>query len=192
MLFNLNFNQLDDALLHILKQNPALSNSLLADGTRTAKNVTQIMAPVLSAHSRCQVTKYYIQAVSIDREIFLTTNLSGGAKIYATHAASSWLIGRGATCAISVPEPSVSRRHAVIGHHVPEGFFITDLGSSNGTRIDQLPLAAGTRQGLKDGTLIQMGDLKLEFFTACQTDLDQAVPADEHITAAGNPQSFEL
>ncbi len=168
MLLNQNSNQIDDVVLHILKQNPALSNSLLADGNRTAQSVTQIMEPVLSAHRRCQSAKHYIQAVSVDREVFLTTNIDVGAKIYATQPASSWLIGRGATCAINVGERSVSRRHAVIGYHPEDGFFVMDLGSRNGTRVDQTSLEAGKRQGLQDGALVQIGDLTLEFFTACR------------------------
>lgn len=187
MLLNPNSSQLNDALLSILEQNPGLSNVLLADGTRTAQSVTQIMEPVLSAHTRCQITKYYIQAVCIDYEVFLTTNLHAEANIYATHTASSWLIGRGSTCAIHISEPSVSRRHAVIGYHLQDGFFIMDLGSRNGTRVNQTPLVGRARQGLQDGALIQMGNLRLEFFTTARPQTHRVIEAGDYITEVGQP-----
>jgi len=166
MLFNPDSSQFEDTLLGILKNSPALSQSLFGDSAQTSQNVTQLMEPVLSAHQRCQTAEYFIQAVSLNRDVFLVTNLSADSHLYATPPASSWLIGRGSTCAITVAEPSVSRRHAVIGHHFQDGFFMMDLGSRNGTRADKVALAAGNRQHLKDGTLIQIGDLMVEFFAA--------------------------
>ncbi|MGB3613226.1 MAG: FHA domain-containing protein [Elainellaceae cyanobacterium] len=166
MLFNSDSSQFEETLLDILRRSPSLSKSLFGDGAKTAQNATQLMEPVLSAHKRCQTAKHFIQAVSLERDVFLITNLSADSHLYATHAASSWLIGRGSTCAITVAEPSVSRRHAIIGHHFQDGFFVMDLGSRNGTRVSKAALVAGNRQQLQDGTLIQFGDLRIEFFAA--------------------------
>ncbi len=48
----------------------------------------------------------------------------------------NWMvIGRGRSADILIAEPTISRAHAVIGHD-DEGFFVQDLGSTNGTRVN--------------------------------------------------------
>ena len=59
------------------------------------------------------------------------------------------VIGRATSCDIQLEDDSVSREHAEIRHEA-EGYVIHDLGSTNGTwvndtRIDSSPLAAGDR-----------------------------------------------
>jgi pSer/pThr/pTyr-binding forkhead associated (FHA) protein len=75
------------------------------------------------------------------------------------------LIGRDSDlCRVSLPsDPSVSRRHAVIGF-TGDRWWIRDLGSRNGTLLNGLPLTnpGGT---LKDQDEIQLGDWKLAFTT---------------------------
>ncbi|MEO0407478.1 MAG: FHA domain-containing protein, partial [Cyanobacteria bacterium P01_A01_bin.135] len=78
--------------------------------------------------------------------------------------ASSWLLGRGSASAIAVAEPSVSRRHAVIAHRGHDEFFVMDVGSRNGTQVDNRAIVPGTRHRLRDGTLLQLGDMQVEFF----------------------------
>jgi pSer/pThr/pTyr-binding forkhead associated (FHA) protein len=69
----------------------------------------------------------------------------------------SWVvIGRGRGADVVIAEPTISRAHAAIGHD--RGFFIQDLGSTNGTWVN------GSREKkapLKDGDEIQMGKLRL-------------------------------
>jgi ABC transport system ATP-binding/permease protein len=50
--------------------------------------------------------------------------------------ASEWLIGRDATAAISLPESQISRSHAILKYTSDGQFYITDLGSTNGTLIN--------------------------------------------------------
>src|SRR5205823_276397 len=52
---------------------------------------------------------------------------------------------------------SVSRRHArfELG---PEGYDIADLGSRNGTRVNDEPLPAGEFRALHDGDRLAVGD----------------------------------
>jgi pSer/pThr/pTyr-binding forkhead associated (FHA) protein len=45
------------------------------------------------------------------------------------------LIGRSRRCDFIVPDPSVSRRHALLMRS-PEGWTVYDLGSTNGTRVN--------------------------------------------------------
>jgi DNA segregation ATPase FtsK/SpoIIIE, S-DNA-T family len=51
------------------------------------------------------------------------------------------VLGRGATCGLSLSDPDVSRRHALVSVHAAQ-VTVTDLGSSNGTL---LRTPAGTR-----------------------------------------------
>ena len=69
-----------------------------------------------------------------------------------------WLvIGRGRTADLVIAEPTISRAHAAIGCDA-EGFFMQDLGSTNGTKVNgqRSPLAR-----LKDGDDLQLGRLQL-------------------------------
>ena len=70
-----------------------------------------------------------------------------------------WIVvGRGRGADVVVAEATISRAHAAVGYH-EGGFFIQDLGSTNGTLVN------GTRQeraALADGDEIQMGNLFLK------------------------------
>jgi hypothetical protein len=69
------------------------------------------------------------------------------------------VVGRDPGCAIHLDDPSVSSRHARItivdGHP-----FITDLGSTNGTRINGNPI--DTPHPLAAGDLITIGTISVE------------------------------
>ena len=69
-----------------------------------------------------------------------------------------WLvIGRGRSADLVLAEPTISRSHAAVGFD-PQGFFVQDLGSTNGTMVNG---AKCQRTFLKSGDLIQMGKLTL-------------------------------
>ena len=69
-----------------------------------------------------------------------------------------WMvIGRGHSADVMIAEPTISRAHAAIGYD-GAGFFMQDLGSTNGTRVN------GDRQArasLSDGDELQLGKLQL-------------------------------
>lgn len=109
---------------------------------------------------------YYIQAAQVSHRAFLTTNLSGLEVPQVTVLSSTWLLGRSRNCAVVVQDRSVSRCHAVVGYDVQQGFYIMDVGSSNGTCLDGIRLAVLKRYPLKDGDVIAMCNLKIEFFIA--------------------------
>jgi hypothetical protein len=70
----------------------------------------------------------------------------------------AWVvIGRGRGADVLIAEPTISRAHAAIGHD-PAGFFVQDLGSTNGTWVNG---SREKKQALKDGDEIQMGKLRL-------------------------------
>ncbi|WP_337175341.1 GGDEF domain-containing protein [Paludisphaera sp.] len=66
-------------------------------------------------------------------------------------------LGRSAENVHQFPDPTISRRHAVITHDGSGDAWLTDLGSSNGTYLDgkRVPPHAATR--LEDGARIQLG-----------------------------------
>ena len=69
-----------------------------------------------------------------------------------------WLvIGRGRSADVVLAEPTISRSHAAIGFDA-SGFFVQDLGSTNGTLVNG---AKTQRSPLKDKDVIQMGKLTL-------------------------------
>ena len=69
-----------------------------------------------------------------------------------------WLvIGRGRSADLVLAEPTISRSHAAVGWD-SSGFFVQDLGSTNGTMVNG---AKAQRTVLKDQDVIQMGKLTL-------------------------------
>lgn len=69
-----------------------------------------------------------------------------------------WIvIGRGRSADLVLAEPTISRSHAAIGFDA-EGFFVQDLGSTNGTMVNG---GKAQRTLLKDRDVIQMGKLTL-------------------------------
>lgn len=70
------------------------------------------------------------------------------------------LIGRSGKCSIMLPDPYISSEHAQIEKQ-KDRFFITDLGSANGTVLNSVKLTERTE--LKHGDLISFGAMDLLF-----------------------------
>ncbi len=69
---------------------------------------------------------------------------------------SDWLvIGRGRSADVVLAEPTISRSHAAIGFD-DTGFFVQDLGSTNGTLVNG---AKTERAPLKNRDVLRMGKL---------------------------------
>ena len=109
---------------------------------------------------------HYIQAAQHNHRAFLTTNLCKGDTTFVTALSSTWLIGRSRNCAIVVDDRSVSRCHAVVGYEVQQGFYLMDVGSSNGTYLNRKQISVLKRHALVDGDLIALCNLQFEFFIA--------------------------
>ncbi len=161
--------------LEFLQQHPSLFDAVLADCNYALNEVSRLMQPALTAIERCQRTPYYIQAFTIGNTRFLMTNAAEQMS-EITPNALTWIIGRSPACGISVSHRTVSRCHAVIGYHPIHEFYITDLSSSNGTRVNHRQLVPSEQYRLQDGDLLQLGGLRLEFLMAAQ---DRIATIDE-------------
>ena len=75
---------------------------------------------------------------------------------------STGLIGRGTEATIRISSHDVSRRHASLGLNNAGEFYIEDLGSRNGTRVNGVPVR---RQVLQPGDKIIVGASTVLLFT---------------------------
>jgi diguanylate cyclase (GGDEF)-like protein len=75
-------------------------------------------------------------------------------------------IGRQRGVDLHLPDPSVSRCHAVI-ERVHAGYFLRDLGSTNGCQVNARPTA---QAGLSHGDNLRVGDVTLRFLSECSKE----------------------
>ncbi len=109
-----------------------------------------------------------------------------------------FLIGRGMRTqpdALSLDEDtSVSRRHAQITYEV-DRFFLTDLGSSNGTRVNGVRLTPNVAHPLHDGDQIVFGKHTEAVFHQEGEDATNVYPSDDNDPEKTdypiNPQDLE-
>jgi diguanylate cyclase (GGDEF)-like protein len=73
------------------------------------------------------------------------------------------LIGRHMDCGICINQATVSRSHARVLRDEGSGFTITDLGSKNGTRVNDQKLSSGEPFPLRDGDFVRIGNVILKF-----------------------------
>lgn len=76
-------------------------------------------------------------------------------------------IGRAATADVVIKDPQrmVSSRHGEIRRR-GSSWVLIDLGSTNGTELNEIRLTARNEYGLKDGDRIKLGDILLTFKAA--------------------------
>jgi hypothetical protein len=103
------------------------------------------------------VTKHLKTDFTLDRDIFT--------------------IGRNVASDIVIDDPMVSRQHARL-QRTPDGYKITDLGSSNGLRAGSTPV---TEKILRDGDVLSIGDT---------VSLKYIAPARETVPVPAIPPSY--
>jgi diguanylate cyclase (GGDEF)-like protein len=101
---------------------------------------------------------------SINRDACLVHIYPTGPMMGTRHILSDRpvIIGRGEDCDIRILDNSVSRRHARI-EHMPEGFFVLDMQSTNGTFINDSASKDGNPVLLKDGDYLRIGNCIYRF-----------------------------
>jgi diguanylate cyclase (GGDEF)-like protein len=89
------------------------------------------------------------------------------------------VIGREPTCDIALDDNAVSRSHAAIERD-DSNYFVTDLGSRNGTFVDDRLLR--DRRRLKGGELIRLGGTILKFMTSMDEEANYHAAVYELMT----------
>ena len=69
-------------------------------------------------------------------------------------------------CALTIPNENVSRRHAIV-ESIAGGYMIRDLGSTNGTFVNDSKIQV---QALKDGDQIRIGKSVIKFLTTANPE----------------------
>ncbi|MBI3272887.1 MAG: FHA domain-containing protein [Planctomycetes bacterium] len=84
----------------------------------------------------------------------------GGQRFRSQVLGDRMTIGRSRTCGLAIRDASVSKSHAVIDRRPDGSYFLSDLGSTNGIRINgrQVP-----GEALQDGTSFVIGRYTLTF-----------------------------
>lgn len=85
------------------------------------------------------------------------------------------VMGRDAGCDIPLDDPSASRRHARFAP-TPNGFLVEDLGSKNGTLVNDLPC---TSKLLTDGDTVQLGSTVIVYQESSIAGGGSVVVADD-------------
>lgn len=88
------------------------------------------------------------------------------------------VIGREPTCDISLNDIAVSRSHAAIDLN-DSNYFVTDLGSRNGTFVDDKLLQ--NRRRLKGGELIRLGGTILKFMASMDEEVNYHAAVHERM-----------
>ena len=86
-------------------------------------------------------------------------------KLLSAHGQTQWLIGRSLECDLTINHPTISRKHARV-HAEDGGFYLTDLGSTHGTRVAGQPLQPQQPVRLFDALKISLGEHKGELVPA--------------------------
>lgn len=123
------------------------------------------------------VTTPYIQGMVMGDQVSIVTNLLHGRTQATTQPQNTWLIGRD-SCQVSIalPDRRLSRCHASVQYVEEQGFYLTDLGSSNGSLVNGELIQGATL--LKDGDRIRLGSLIFTFFLCQSTHCFQPINPD--------------
>lgn len=90
-----------------------------------------------------------------------------------TCVSQSCVLGRSKECQIVIDDEKVSRRHAMVHRQGEAEFWLVDLGSANGTRLNGRRLSRPTR--LRNGDRIEVGSLLSTF---CQPGAGSQAASD--------------
>jgi adenylate cyclase len=74
---------------------------------------------------------------------------------------ASFSIGRSTSCDLTLRDSKVSRKHVVINRQAGDEFWLSDLGSANGTYVNQLRVSQSAR--LRSGDELRVGPFLLKF-----------------------------
>lgn len=88
-------------------------------------------------------------------ELIIQSGKHHGKKLLLSEA--KILIGRSPECHIRLASAEISKQHCLL-RSTPEGIFVTDLGSRNGTLVNDQPITEETQ--LKPGDRLRVGPME--------------------------------
>jgi pSer/pThr/pTyr-binding forkhead associated (FHA) protein len=110
----------------------------------------------------------YIQGVVLNRQVYLTTNLRDGNTQMLSQPQNTWIIGRDSRqVTLPIADKRLSRCHAAIRYVDDQGFYLTDLNSSNGSYVNGEKVQRSLL--LKDGDRVRLGSLTLVFLAGSES-----------------------
>jgi adenylate cyclase len=80
---------------------------------------------------------------------------------------NSWKLGRGSQCAIVLEDDLVSRNHAMIQRTDSYDYMLIDMGSRNGSFVNERRLSTPTK--LRDGDRVTLGNAQMVFYNPLET-----------------------
>uniref|UniRef100_A0A832H2R1 FHA domain-containing protein n=1 Tax=Oscillatoriales cyanobacterium SpSt-402 TaxID=2282168 RepID=A0A832H2R1_9CYAN len=118
----------------------------------------------------------FIQGGLQGEQAYLVTNLLSGKTQLLMQPQQTWIIGRDRQAGVSVQDKRLSRRHAMIQYVPNQGFYLSDLNSTNGTYLNGEAVRRPIL--LKDGDRIRLGSLSFLFFVCSSALTLEAVPPE--------------
>jgi pSer/pThr/pTyr-binding forkhead associated (FHA) protein len=107
---------------------------------------------------------------------YLVSNLANGRTQTLLQSQGIWTIGRDRQLSIPIPDRRLSRHHAAIQYIQNQGFYLVDLGSTNGSFVNGEPLQG--RRLLRDGDRIRLSSLTFSFFLCNDIQTLDETPPD--------------
>ncbi|MBC85761.1 MAG: hypothetical protein CL677_01170 [Bdellovibrionaceae bacterium] len=111
-------------------------------------------------------------------QLFLEAKYSNGKKEVFKLEGNLWVAGRDPGCEIFLKDDHISRQHFELTQ-TNEGYYITDLGSSNGTYINKKKLKPHVPTPLESGDRVKIKRVRIKFnvvdekFEQAANDIDE-------------------
>src|SRR5260370_5458122 len=90
---------------------------------------------------------------------------------------NSWKLGRSSQCAIVLEDDLVSRNHAMIQRMDSKEYILIDMGSRNGSFVNERRLS--TPMPLRDGDRVTLGNGHMVFYNPQETDQCAALELED-------------
>jgi pSer/pThr/pTyr-binding forkhead associated (FHA) protein len=104
-------------------------------------------------------------AISID-SLRASSQAGAEALVIALEPAGRPLVlGRAPDCDVVINDGTLSARHVAL-HGEPGGWQVEDLGSTNGSRVNEVTLKPGQRLALPPGARLDVGQVALTFYAS--------------------------